>query len=212
MLVRFLVLLFFCSFSVFSSAEAEKLYSSGEPEDLHLGLHLSLVSRDRVSKIFINDNKFLLVDLDNTDVKVVKDIATGLNHLNVFVAYRLYSGDVRKSGLSRLYVQCPITRTTYADHSEVLTECLVEGTMVPTSFKVNLVTLKEELASPGYYKFFKWPEGETPALSSNFSLQGKVTQQKDIELLYTRARISYQRYKLAEGNRAHLLEMYGITE
>lgn len=212
MFIRFLVLFISCFYSVSSLAGAAEFTVSDEPEDKHLGVHLSLVKRDPAPQILINEATLLLVDLDNTDFKVVKNPATGLNHLSAFVAYRLSSDVLKASTLSRLYVQCPIASTTYADHSEVLTEGLIEGKVVPTSFKVNLVTLKKELLSSGYYKFLEWPEDNSSASGSNLSLQGKVTQQEGIELLCIQAEISYKRYQLAEKNRPHLLKQYGISE
>lgn len=183
--------------------------STNEPDDAHLGMNIDLYGKEFVPRIAVDKRRFLLVDLEWTDIRVVKDAKTKLNHFNALVAYNLYENGLKKSDTRFIYLQCPIVRKTFVDRSEPFVYEGLDGKQV-RGFTVAIDTLKEEFISPGFYKFLSLPDDRVAKLSNNFPMEGKVREHVDLKHMCVKAEIIYAEYRLAEANRHIVLRKFGL--
>lgn len=184
--------------------------STNEPDDSHLGMKIDLSGKEFVTRVTVNKDTFLLVDPKQTDIRVVKDAQTKLNHFNALVAYNLYEHGLKKSATRFVYLQCPIVRKTFVDRSKPFEYEVLNGKKVPVSYKVDIDNLKEEFVSPGFYKFLSLPNDRVSKLSNDFPMAGKVREHFDLELMCVQAELIYARYGLAEVHRRIVLEKFGL--
>lgn len=183
--------------------------STNEPDDSHLGMNIDLSGKEFIKRIAVDKDRFLLVDPKWTDIRVVKDAHTKLNHFNALVAYNLYEHGLKKSATRFIYLQCPIVRKTFVDRSKPFEYEGLDGKQVQ-GFTVAIDTLKEEFVSPGFYKFLSLPDDRVAKLSNNFPMAGKVREHVDLEHMCVKAEIIYAGYRLAEANRHVILRKFGL--
>lgn len=213
-LVIFLTSLLFVSMSCFAEVvkitAADKVRTN-EPDDTYLGMKIDLQGQDFVERITVNRGKFLLVDQSLTDVRIKKDKTNGLNKFYALVAYNLYVNNSKQSPTRFLYVQCPVTRTTYLDRSPHYREDIIDGVDLPVK-RVNMDNFKTEVLDSGSYSFLSSPEDKVPLLSNNFPMAGKVSQHFDIEIMCLKIQLTHAEYQWAETFRQITLEKFGISE
>lgn len=211
MFARFLFAPFFLSvfFSTVCFADVVEVRTN-EPDDAHLGMNIDLTGKEFAKRITVDKDRFLLVDLKWTDIRVVKDAQTKLNHFNALVAYNLYEHGLKKSATRFVYLQCPIVRETFVDRSKPLEYEVLDGKKLPVSYLVDIDTLKEEFISPGFYKFLSLPNDRVSKLSNNFPMEGKVREHFDLELMCVQTELIYAKYGLAEANRHAVLKKFGL--
>lgn len=182
-----------------------------EPADAYLGMKIDLRGRDFTKRITVDKDTFLLIDQNDTDIRIAKDPNTKLNHFNALIPYNLYRQGLKTTSTRFLYLQCPIVRTTYVDSTKpIITNATVDGNEFSVSFEGDRAILKEEFINVGFYKFLPLPNNSIPKLSINFPMEGKVSQHFDMVRMCEQTRIIYLMYRLDETNRSIVLEKYGL--
>ena len=185
--------------------------STNEPESQYIDTKIDLLGRDFVERITIDRDNFLLVNQDLTDVRVKKDKKNGINKFYALVAYNLYVNNSKQSDIRFLYVQCPVTRSTYIDRSLPGRKQMINGEM-RLVYDVNHDILKKDFLDLGSYSFLSSTEDKVSMLSNNFPMAGKVSQNYDIEVMCHHIISAHNAYLWSEVFRRITLKKFGISE
>ena len=191
--------------------------STNEPKSKHLGMTIDLAGRDFVGDFPIVPGKSIFVDKDFTDVRIKKDTATGFNKFYALVAYNLHVTNAKPSAMRFLYLQCPVTRTTYIDRSPPFTKQMINGEMRLASSVIH-EELSKEFLDAGSYAFLSSAENKVPPFSKTFPMSGKMNQTNApleliaLEAMCLKFQLAYAEYSWSETFRKITLKDFGISE
>lgn len=191
--------------------------STNEPRSEHLGMTIDLSGRDFVDDVLVAPGKSIFVNKRFTDVRIKKDRVTGFNKFYALVAYNLHVTNAKPSAMRFLYLQCPVTRTTYIDRSPPFTKQMINGEMRLASFVIH-EELSKEFLDPGSYEFLSSTEDIVPPFSKTFPMSGKMNQTYPpleliaLEAMCAKIQLAYAQYSWSETFRKVTLKKFGISE
>ena len=190
---------------------------TNEPKSEHLGMAIDLAGQDFGVNFPVAPDKFISVNKRFSDVRVQKDKATGFNKFSALVAYNLHVTNAKPSAMRFLYLQCPVTRTTYIDRTPPFTEQMINGKLQMATSVIH-DELSKEFLDPGSYEFLSSTEDKVPPFSRKFPMSGKMNQTNaPVELIVLEAmclkfELTYAQYSWSETFRKITLEKFGISE
>lgn len=215
MFIKFFALPFSLLVFIATSCLAEVVeVKTNEPSSEYVGMRISLQGRDFVERIPLGPNKFISINKDLTDVRILKDKVTGLNKFSALVAYNIHLGKAKPSFTRYLYVQCPVTRETYIDRTPPPTEEFIDGEKVMVFYtdKINRKVLREEVLYSGSYSFLSSSEHPVARLSNDFPMVGKVRQFLPVEAMCLKIQVAHAEDQWSKAFRNLTLKKYGISE
>ena len=191
--------------------------STTEPDSQHLGMVIDLAGRDFVGDFPVAPGKSVFVNKEFTDVRIKKDEVTGFNKFYALVAYNLHVRNAKPSAMRFLYLQCPVTRTTYIDRTQPFTKKVINGE-VRLATSVVHEDLSKEFLDPGSYAFLSSTEYKVLPFSKTFPMSGKMDQTTAplelmaLEAMCLKLQLVYAKYAWSEAFREITLGKFGISE
>lgn len=213
MLIRPITL--YLAFTLFASVPcfAQMIQvSTNEPQNIHLNMQLVMNGEDFIDRITVDQNKVLVVDKKQTDIRIKRDSKTGFNKFNALVAYNLHETNTKVSPTRFLYVQCPIVRTTYVTIPMKVIQKSENDKEVITYMPIDRSVLKTEIIDSGHYRFLSLSQDKLPRLSSDFNISGKVDEHFDIKTMCLYIDLMYLKFQVGEVGRHNTLKSFSIKE
>lgn len=203
----FIMILAFLSSNILLAKNINIDTYSSAPNDKWLNRTLNLKLLPEFTELFVDNNKYLLVNPDKTEIFINKDKKDNLNKFNILLNYDLYINNKKKGIPSTLYIQCPTTETTYATDLDAFTAEIVEGQRIVTYNKNRSEVINHKILDSGFYAFEYAPKDKKPLIKNDPSFL-----EEQLDLICMTVYKEYAQEFLEEHNKKLMYEKFDLIE